>query len=144
MIQDGSLDVAAMRAAAAALLGEHDFRHFCKARGTGRPSGAASYYVAAANISGDALESDSKGLLAVQTYRRTSVYVRNVSCSGAQVDISKPPSYRRKILEADVLELPCSGSEGGRRSALALHLRGTAFLWHQVSLCPVRTRLTTP
>ena len=26
MIQDGSLDVAAMRAAAAALLGEHDFR----------------------------------------------------------------------------------------------------------------------
>ena len=42
MVQDGSLDVAAMRAAAAALLGEHDFRHFCKARTTGRPLGACT------------------------------------------------------------------------------------------------------
>jgi tRNA pseudouridine(38-40) synthase len=31
IVQDGSLDVAAMRAAAQHLLGEHDFRHFCKA-----------------------------------------------------------------------------------------------------------------
>lgn len=30
IVQDGSLDVASMRAAAAMLLGEHDFRHFCK------------------------------------------------------------------------------------------------------------------
>ena len=51
----------------------------------------------------------------------------------AQVDISKPTSYRRTILEADVLELPCSGLEGERCSMLALHLRGTAFLWHQVN-----------
>ena len=36
MVQDGGLDVAAMRAAAAELLGEHDFRHFCKARSMGR------------------------------------------------------------------------------------------------------------
>lgn len=33
-----------------------------------------------------------------------------------------------------MLELPCGGFEGGRCSMLALHLRGTAFLWHQVSL----------
>ena len=30
-MQEGSLDVEAMRTAAQALLGEHDFRHFCKA-----------------------------------------------------------------------------------------------------------------
>ncbi|KAK9824843.1 hypothetical protein WJX81_005826 [Elliptochloris bilobata] len=77
IVQDGSLDVAAMRAAAAALLGEHDFRHFCK------------------------------------------------------VDVSKPASYRRRILEADVLDLQASGPAGAS-SMLALHLRGTAFLWHQV------------
>ena len=35
--QDGSLDVAGMRAAAALLVGEHDFRHFCKARSTLAP-----------------------------------------------------------------------------------------------------------
>ena len=30
-MQEGSLDVEAMRQAAQHLLGEHDFRHFCKA-----------------------------------------------------------------------------------------------------------------
>ena len=44
MVQDGSLDVAAMRTAAAALLGEHDFRHFCKARNAGRPLGGLPSY----------------------------------------------------------------------------------------------------
>jgi len=31
IVQDGSLDLPAMRQAAQHLLGEHDFRHFCKA-----------------------------------------------------------------------------------------------------------------
>ena len=62
--------------------------------------------------------------------------------AGPQVDVSKPSSYRRRILEADVLELPRGGSEGGQCSMLALHLRGTAFLWHQVSLCAVRLKTT--
>jgi hypothetical protein len=30
-VQDGSLDLAAMREAAGALVGEHDFRNFCRA-----------------------------------------------------------------------------------------------------------------
>ena len=60
--------------------------------------------------------------------------MQRAGCAGPQVDVSKPSSYRRRILEADVLELPCGGSEGGRCLMLALHLRGTAFLWHQVSL----------
>ena len=38
IVQDGSLDVAAMRAAAALLVGEHDFRHFCKARMVWQPT----------------------------------------------------------------------------------------------------------
>ena len=44
IVQDGSLDVAAMRVAAAALLGEHDFRHFCKARPTRKPCVVAPSY----------------------------------------------------------------------------------------------------
>jgi tRNA pseudouridine38/39 synthase len=31
MVQDGSLDLGAMQAAAQHLVGEHDFRNFCKA-----------------------------------------------------------------------------------------------------------------
>lgn len=31
IVQDGTLNIGAMRAAAANLLGEHDFRNFCKA-----------------------------------------------------------------------------------------------------------------
>jgi hypothetical protein len=35
-----ALDVAAMREAAAAFVGEHDFRHFCKVRGLCHSAGA--------------------------------------------------------------------------------------------------------
>lgn len=45
--------------------------------------------------------------------------------------MTKPLTYRRNILEAAVLEVPGGGGVGGGRSMLALHLRGTAFLWHQ-------------
>jgi len=49
----------------------------------------------------------------------------------AQVDVSKASSFRRRIHEASVLELPGGGGPGGGPALLALHLRGTAFLWHQ-------------
>ncbi|KAL4858223.1 tRNA pseudouridine(38/39) synthase [Chlorella vulgaris] len=71
-----ALDVAAMQEAAAAFVGEHDFRHFCKA------------------------------------------------------DITAVTNHRRRILEFRVDAVP--DCVLGERRLLQLHIRGTAFLWHQV------------
>lgn len=75
IVQDGSLDLPAMRQAAQHLLGEHDFRHFCKA-----------------------------DVLQVQNFMRCVQHValEPVACC-------------------------CPGM-----TVLALHIKGTAFLWHQI------------
>lgn len=77
IVQDGSLDVAAMQQAAQALLGEHDFRNFCKA------------------------------------------------------DVLQVQNFKRRVL---AVSLEPAGTCCPGMTVLALHITGTAFLWHQV-LC---------
>lgn len=75
MVQDGGLDLAAMNAAAQHLVGEHDFRNFCKA------------------------------------------------------DVAQVKNFRREVLAATIepAAVRCPGM-----SVVALRIKGTAFLWHQV------------
>ncbi|KAI8473916.1 MAG: pseudouridine synthase [Monoraphidium minutum] len=75
VVQDGGLDLGAMREAAAALVGEHDFRNFCKA------------------------------------------------------DVLQVRNFRRTIMSVSIDPVPATA---GGCQAYVLHIRGTAFLWHQV------------
>lgn len=50
--------------------------------------------------------------------------------SSAQADITAVTNHRRRILEFRVDEV--SDCLLGERRLLQLHIRGTAFLWHQV------------
>jgi tRNA pseudouridine38/39 synthase len=47
-----------------------------------------------------------------------------------QIDVSQVTNFRRKVLEFRVETLPAC--DWGGRQLLQLHMRGTAFLWHQV------------
>jgi hypothetical protein len=47
-----------------------------------------------------------------------------------QLDVAQVTNFRRRVLDFRLEELPGCGW-GGRR-LLQLHIRGTAFLWHQV------------
>ena len=58
-------------------------------------------------------------------------FVHSAPCSPSeQVDVAQVTNFRRRVLDCRVEELPAC-AWGGRR-LLQLHIRGTAFLWHQV------------
>lgn len=59
-----------------------------------------------------------------------------LACSDCvQVDVAQVQNFRRSILDFRIEELP--GCAWGGRRLLQLHIRGTAFLWHQVCVCAV-------
>ena len=47
-----------------------------------------------------------------------------------QVDVAQVQNFRRSILDFRLEPFP--GCAWGGRALLQLHIRGTAFLWHQV------------
>lgn len=50
-----------------------------------------------------------------------------------KMDVEHVLSFRRTIMSFRVVPAPAGGMAG--RSVAMLHLRGTAFLWHQVRYC---------
>ena len=53
-----------------------------------------------------------------------------------KLDLEHVKSFRRRILDFQVKEMQPAGTDG--RALYALHVKGTAFLWHQVELAPPR------
>ena len=49
-----------------------------------------------------------------------------------KLDLEHVKSFRRRILDFQVMEMQPAGTDG--RALYALHVKGTAFLWHQVGL----------
>ena len=54
-----------------------------------------------------------------------------------KMDLEHVKSFRRTMLDFQVIEIQPAGADG--RALYALHVKGTAFLWHQVSTCVQRT-----
>lgn len=46
------------------------------------------------------------------------------------MDVAQVQNFTRRVLDFRIEELP--GCSWGGRALLQLHIRGTAFLWHQV------------
>ena len=49
-----------------------------------------------------------------------------------KMDLEHVKSFRRTMLDFQVIEIQPAGTDG--RALYALHVKGTAFLWHQVSI----------
>ena len=49
-----------------------------------------------------------------------------------KMDLEHVKSFRRTMLDFQVIEIQAAGADG--RALYALHVKGTAFLWHQVQL----------
>ena len=49
-----------------------------------------------------------------------------------KLDLEHVKSFRRTILDFQISEVQPAGADG--RALYALHVKGTAFLWHQVSV----------
>lgn len=49
-----------------------------------------------------------------------------------KLDLEHVKSFRRRILDFQIKEVQPAGTDG--RALYALHIKGTAFLWHQVGL----------
>ena len=49
-----------------------------------------------------------------------------------KMDLEHVKSFRRTMLDFQVIEIQPAGADG--RALYALHVKGTAFLWHQVKL----------
>lgn len=148
IVQDGALDVAAMRAAAQHLLGEHDFRNFCKAdvlqvRGRVRGGVCRRRCQGARGLLG------GQSTRGAQTLWQRSFVARPQHSHNPQLHTHThmshtylpPPvtcvirrqvkNYIRRVLDVsiDPVATACPSM-----SVVALHIRGTAFLWHQVRM----------
>ena len=143
------LDLEAMRAAAAHFVGEHDFRNFCKVGCLAGPCASRASALLARRTGGRGAVSHvpllqrSQGWVKGRVRLAAAPLAGDSQCTGGrqarpvrwhpmrctQVDVAQVQNFRRRILEFRIERL--RGCAWGGRALLRLHIRGTAFLWHQ-------------